>query len=391
MKKLNLWLLVSLFVAAFMLTACGDDDDSVTPPPTPDGPVNSIEGTWKSPFTEMTYVFSGDKFSVKDSKGALQKEGTYTLKDGVLKFDYTTDGKQETASGKVTTLYQNQVLVIKSKPEGGEGYSISEAAEVLYKDGVAPTTPVEDIQGNWYWYMNGDESVNRAGMMINGNKFTMIIGPWGQKYTGTFTYGEGVMTLHITNGYTSRQPHTGNGSGYGNLDPATLDGTWYVLDKDNWTMDDGMKTIFISAGTEAYSVMANLPVVYYKKDRIPNDIPSESLIGTKWYEMGNSNPEGHVYMTWIFENGKADWGNLMKDTTEGRWEKWTRHTFTMTVDGNDFTMINGEGVERSGSYVIEGDEMMIYYTDQTGMKLARIKGDLLDIWNSATEIDIFGN
>ena len=27
MKKLNLWLLASLFVAAFTLTACGDDDD----------------------------------------------------------------------------------------------------------------------------------------------------------------------------------------------------------------------------------------------------------------------------------------------------------------------------------------------------------------------------
>ena len=390
MKKLNLWLLASLFVAAFTLTACGDDDDSVTPPPTPDGPVNSIEGTWKSPFTGITYVFSGDKFSVKDAEG-LQKEGTFTITDGVITCTYSEDGKQKTESGKVATLYQKQVLVIKFKPEDGEGYSISEAAEVLYKDGVAPTTPVEDIQGNWYWYMKGDENVNRAGMMINGNKFVMIIGAWGQKYTGTFTYAKGVMKLNITNGFTSRQPHTGYGMGYGNLDPATLDGTWYVLDKEHWTMDDGMTTIFISAGTEAYSEMANLPVVYYKKDRTPTDVPSESLIGTKWYEMGNSNPEKHFYMTWVFSNGRADWGNLRKNTDEGRWEKWTRHSFTLTVDGNDFTMINGEGVERSGSYVIEGDEMMIYYTDQTGMKLARIKGDLLDIWNSATEIDIFGN
>ena len=27
MKKLNLWLLASLFVAAFTLSACGDNDD----------------------------------------------------------------------------------------------------------------------------------------------------------------------------------------------------------------------------------------------------------------------------------------------------------------------------------------------------------------------------
>ena len=227
-------------------------------------------------------------------------------------------------------------------------------------------------------------------MMINGNKFVMIIGAWGQKYTGTFTYAKGVMKLNITNGFTSRQPHTGYGMGYGNLDPATLDGTWYVLDKQYWTMDDGMTTIFISAGSEAYSEMANLPVVYYKKDRTPTDVPSESLIGTKWYETENSNPEGHMYMTWVFENGKADWGNLMKDTEEGRWEKWTRHTFTLTVDGNDFTMTNGEGVKRSGSYVIEGDEMTMYM-DETEMKMTRITGDLLNTWNSATEINIYGN
>ena len=387
MKKLNLWLFASLFVAAFTLAACGDDD--VTPPPTPDGEVSSVEGTWKSPFTDVTYVFSGDKFTIKDSQGNLQKEGTFTLNAGVLKMNYTTDGKQETASGKVTTLYKNQVLVIKVKPDNGDDYSISEAAEVLYKDGIAPTTPVEDIQGNWYWYFSGDPNVNRGGMMINGNKFTMIIGPWGQKYTGTFTYEKGVMTLNITNGFTSRQPHTGYGMGYGNLDPATLDGTWYVLDKEYWTMEDGMTTIFISAGSEAYSEMANLPVVYYKKDRTPNDVPSESLIGTMWYETDNSNPENHMYMTWVFDNEYAHWGNLLKNTEEGTWEKWTRHSFTLTVNGNDFILYAGEEVWNAGSYVIEGDELTLYMK-QAVMKMTRIKGDLLNRWNSATEKNIYG-
>ena len=96
-------------------------------------------------------------------------------------------------------------------------------------------------------------------------------------------------------------------------------------------------------------------------------------------------------MTWVFDGGQADWGNLVWSTENGRWEKFTRHSYTLTVDGCDFTMTNGEDVNRSGSYVIEGDEMMIYYTDQTGMKLARITGDLLNTWNSATEINIYGN
>ena len=388
MKKLNLWLFLSLFIAAFTLTACGDDNDSVTPPPAPEGDVSSIEGTWKSAFTGVTCVFSGDKFSIKESNGTLLNDGTYTLKDNVLTFNYTDDGKAVKATAKVTTLYQKQALVIKGNPDDGEGYSIFEAAEVCFKDGKAPTTSVNDIQGNWYWYTGKTKSV-RAAMFICGNKFEVIIGAWGVKYVGTYTYEGGTMKLNITNGYTSRAPHTGYGLGYGNMDPETLDATWYVLDQEHWVFEN--EIVFISAGSEAYGALANLPAVYYKENRTPKVNPIESLIGTKWYEMGNSNPEGHMYMTWVFENGKADWGNLMKDTEEGRWEKWTRHSYTLTVDGCDFTMTNGEGVERSGSYVIEGDEMMIYYTDQTGMKLARIKGDLLDTWNSATEINIYGN
>ena len=155
-------------------------------------------------------------------------------------------------------------------------------------------------------------------------------------------------------------------------------------------MDDGMTTIFISAGTEAYSEMANLPVVYYKKDRTPTDVPSESLIGTMWYENDNSNPENHFYMTWVFDNEYVHWGNLLKNTEEGTWKKWTRHSFPLTVNGNDFSWTRDEGDKVSGSYVIEGDEMTMYF-DQVEMKMTRIKGDLLDIWNSATEIDIFGN
>jgi len=386
MKKLNLWLLASLFVAAFTLAACGDDNDSVTPPPPgPDGDVSNIEGTWKSPFAGLTCVFSGEKFTIKDNQGILH-DGTYTLKDGEITFNYTDDGKQVKASAKVTTLYQQQALVIKGNPDDGEGYSIFEAAEVFFKDGKAPETPASDIQGNWYWYMGKTKDI-RAAMFIKDNNFEMIIGAWGKKYIGTFTYQKGVMTLNITKGFTSRQPHTGYGFGYGNMDPETLDATWYVLDREYWDMEDGMTTVFISAGTEAYSEMANLPVVYYKENRTPKDVPAESLIGTMWYETDNSNPEGHMYMTWVFSNGRADWGNLMKNTDEGRWEKWTRHSFTLTVNGNDFILYAGEEVWNAGSYVIEGDELTLYMK-QAEMKMTRIKGDLLNTWNNATEVEI---
>ena len=95
-------------------------------------------------------------------------------------------------------------------------------------------------------------------------------------------------------------------------------------------------------------------------------------------------------MTWVFDNEYANWGNLTKNTEEGTWEKWTRHSFTLTVNGNDFILYAGEEVWNAGSYVIEGDELTLYMK-QAVMKMTRIKGDLLNRWNSATEKNIFGN
>ena len=56
MKKLNLWLLASLFVAAFTLTACGDNDDD-TPSET-----NPLFGRWEAQHsfgadTNISYAF----------------------------------------------------------------------------------------------------------------------------------------------------------------------------------------------------------------------------------------------------------------------------------------------------------------------------------------------
>lgn len=69
MKKLNLWLFASLFVAAFTLSACGDDDTSGDNPGNP----TSIEGKWHAYVKawgdglcsrynhDITYEFKSDK------------------------------------------------------------------------------------------------------------------------------------------------------------------------------------------------------------------------------------------------------------------------------------------------------------------------------------------
>ena len=118
--------------------------------------------------------------------------------------------------------------------------------------------------------------------------------------------------------------------------------------------------------------------------------PTASLAGTVWYETDNSDPANDMYMTWAFANGQLNWGNLMKNAQENSWTKFTRHSFSLTVTGNAFTLTNAEEVKMSGSYVINGDVMTLTL-DESKFNLTRIKGDLLDKWNSASEIDIYSN
>ena len=96
MKKLNLWLLMSLFVAAFAMTACGGDDEDTNSngnsgqnqPATG----NDLIGSWS--YRGTTYVFTNDKLTVKEREQEQEKEvfqGSYTYENGKL----TVVGMQE--------------------------------------------------------------------------------------------------------------------------------------------------------------------------------------------------------------------------------------------------------------------------------------------------------
>jgi hypothetical protein len=112
MKKLNLWLLASFFVAAFTLTACGSDDDSGSPAPTP----TSVVGTWDAFIKasnpddmalryshKLTYVFKQDgTFKMRTAYGSgnssdqfqaeetVDFKGNYVAENGKLVFSNVT-------------------------------------------------------------------------------------------------------------------------------------------------------------------------------------------------------------------------------------------------------------------------------------------------------------
>ena len=276
MKKLNLWLLASLFVAAFTLTACGDDDDSSNSVPGGSSFTTSdLVGTWSLKLENFTlsYIFTSTKVTVK-SNDRVESEGTYTL-DGenltvttseLVYNRETQQNEQQTVTQKmkVGMLYDKSVLIIKALADDEDNQTTFEVSNMLFKEGKTANTPSSDIQGTWDWYMHGNKDYIRTRITFEGNNFDMIITPWGQRYKGTFTYSGGYAKLTFKEGYTSRDEGTGYGLGEGELDPKTLEGTWYILDKENWIWTES--TIpFIASGSEAYGSFANLFGTFYKK------------------------------------------------------------------------------------------------------------------------------
>ena len=258
-KLMSLFLGMALCTTAFV--ACGsDDDDNTSNGGTSGGSVSNVIGTWEDSFS--TYTFTDKELTITTNE-QLTFNGAYKIENGQLKYTQTVEGREVVNTATIKLLYGMTVMVLKTVPDNPDDYSLSEVAQVLFKKGTTPNIPVSDIQGTWHWYMRGDTDYVRTGLTINGNKFDMIITPWGQRYTGTFTYSKGVMKLNTEHGYTSREAGTGYGSGEGSLDAKTLEGQWNTLDIEHWTIWEEMP--FIADGSEAYGWVAGLPAVFVKK------------------------------------------------------------------------------------------------------------------------------
>lgn len=220
---------------------------------------DDLVGVWNISSMDggATYTFTKDKLTIA-SGDQEEYVMSYTLKDDVITYTTTDD----VGTVKIDLLYDKSVLVWKvlQKNDNGDYYEFS---HLMYKDGATINASVNDIQGTWHWYMYGNTEYVRAGLTIKDATFDLIITPWGQRYTGTFTYRNGYIILNTTNGYTSREEGSGDGWGEGNLDPTTLEGQWSTLDRENWMIWERMP--FIANGTEAYGIVANLSALFVKK------------------------------------------------------------------------------------------------------------------------------
>lgn len=144
MKKLNLWLFLSLFVAAFTLSACGDGDDEIP------ADTNPLFGRWEGqesfgPDTYISYAFVIDaknnityEYRLYSAGGSLHNGynliGTYYIDGQTIKVTYTkfvrvTDDKdtfEQEDKYDYTYKIENNKLYITGDDTNGKEFNNTE-------------------------------------------------------------------------------------------------------------------------------------------------------------------------------------------------------------------------------------------------------------------------
>lgn len=175
MKKLNFWLFASLFVAAFTLSACGDDEENneIVTPPNENVEVNSenLKGIWDG-FVEADFAqgyyqrwkiyFDGDNYttwhthltagSINDDVQGLKtvgnkEQGTWKYENGKLVLTPTKQWASyyQTAKSLNDPYYY---VYYNYNPETMEADQWYETPDILIQNGIE-----RDQKDNTDWYI----------------------------------------------------------------------------------------------------------------------------------------------------------------------------------------------------------------------------------------------
>ena len=293
MKKFLSFAAFAMFACALTFVSCGsddDDNDNSNPTPTPsdqnkdaggeNANANDLIGVWEAIGEQVksVYTFTDKELTIEDYyldyqtnqwKKSEQEDykGAYTLNNGILSYIMSYNQQQvewrDTVEVVAKLLYNKTALALLSsmRNDQGDEYSVN---QILYKKGANIPAKIEDIQGDWRWYMHGDKTYTRVAVQIKDNNMTLIIVPWGQRYDGTITYENGYINMKVEAAYTSREEGTGEGWGEGDLNPETLEANWKTLNRDSWMYYEIGGMPFVVDGNEAYGTFANLHGIYYK-------------------------------------------------------------------------------------------------------------------------------
>lgn len=299
MKKYFVW---AILFALPVLAACDKDKDKDGEEKGGGGAstevtVNNLAGTWflnseeESEIIEETLIFSNNgAFSSeatyfyyeggsKTIGSQYKTEGTYKLLDGNLivaetkkaQYRYSNNGQMSewmddeynlsTDTMNVSLLYKGAVVLFTPVVEDYE----SQATSFFFRKGANLPNDKSELQGTWYWYEYGEQDMVRVAVKFSDDEIDMIITPWGQRYTGKYTYKDGIVKIGETTFYTSRDK-----SGYHDVinytDPYKTE--WRTPEADDYYQNrypDGFSFPFVVDGKTAYSEFVGLSPIYKKQ------------------------------------------------------------------------------------------------------------------------------
>lgn len=257
MKK---YFYIAFLALATLFVGCEKVDDPEGKPVSAD----QLVGTWVLSCEEpdgftLKYIFDRDKFTVQ--QGENEYQGTYTLDGDVLTMVVDDSLVNEV---KLMMLYDNNVLVMRYRSGMGEDWGIVDGFELLYRENGAIKASLEDIQGKWYWYFRGDETIIRSMLEIDGSNFDFIIPVWRQRMKGTIEYKNGMVQFHMTE-YLIRE---NLGEDNESLESLYLDWRTPTEEEAQWLAPSfgwNFAKPFVANGDEAFGMVANLPAYFVRK------------------------------------------------------------------------------------------------------------------------------
>lgn len=275
----------SIVLVAFAMLAIGCDEEEK---PTPGGDNDySVVGTWLLHHDDDFETLALKEGGIYDlTQSALYKEeGSYSYANNKLtitpskawerdyvrddvhggpvlddqgNFQYTdwveTEPRNSALTYPVKFIYSGDVMLTmfdEASEEQGEVWL------PYVKQNATHVSNISDIQGKWRW-MNTRVIIN-----INGDQGDVIISPWGERYTGTIRYENGVIYFvdHI---FRTTRYEDGEG-GWEHLNEADPENSDWRIPDGGGTFEGGPEIGFVVDGNVAFGGVANLNARFEKE------------------------------------------------------------------------------------------------------------------------------
>ncbi len=212
----------------------------------------ALAGSWS--VNGRTFTFTEDELTIYDYNGEVIYKGAYTYSDGIVSY---TNENQYTSYFKFVSYYNNTVMAVYDIYEVNGEQQIELIGVAVKENASLPET--QNIEGTWFAFegQRSEEQFVWLAMVIKGNTLDLYITPWGQRYTGTYTYKEGKITFTMEKFYRV-ESYNGN---------TPLDASWEESNMENSSFSDEnpLEIPFILLDGKGYGQIVGRPFIFEKQ------------------------------------------------------------------------------------------------------------------------------